>query len=191
VTRADEVVAAARVVLERDGADGLTMEAVASELRIKAPSLYKHVAGKGAIELELVALALDEMGQALHDALADPGLGGAGPGSPDRVATLLAAYRRHALDHPDLYRLATAGPLPRHLLPPGLEDRAGEPFLTVTGEPHRAQALWAFAHGMVILELDGRFPADSQLDVTWRAGASAFAGSAHPAGGPEPPARLP
>ena len=70
---------------------------------------------------------------------------------------------------------ATAGPLPRSELAPGLEDWAGEPFLLVTGEPHRAQALWSFAHGMVILEIDGRFPAGSDLDRTWRAGAAAFA----------------
>jgi AcrR family transcriptional regulator len=182
VTRADEVVAAARVVLERDGAEGLTMQAVAAELHIKAPSLYKHVDGKRAIEIELVALALSEMGQALHDALAAAGAGGAGPRGRDRVATLLAAYRRHALAHPNLYRLATAGPLPRHQLPPGLEDWAGEPFLTVTGDAHRAQALWAYAHGMVVLELDGRFPAGSELDVTWSAGASAFAGRVDLAG---------
>jgi len=182
VTRADEVVAAARVVLERDGVEGLTMQAVAAELHIKAPSLYKHVAGKGAIEVELVTLALAEMGQALHDALSRTDLAGAGPDARDQVATLLAAYRRHALARPNLYRLATAGPLPRHLLPPGLEDWAGEPFVTVTCDPHRAQALWAYAHGMVILELDGRFPAGAELDVTWTAGASAFATSADLAG---------
>jgi AcrR family transcriptional regulator len=188
VTRADEVVAAARVVLERDGVEGLTMRAVAAELHIKAPSLYKHVAGKAAIEAELVALALAEMGQALHGALTTTDGASAGPGARDRVATLLAAHRRHALAHPNLYRLATAGPLPRHQLPPGLDDWAGEPFLTVTGDPHRAQALWAYAHGMVILELDRRFPAGSELDVTWSAGASAFASSADLAGD-DPPTR--
>ena len=66
--RVAAVVAAAHTVLERDGIDGLTMHAVAGELGIKAPSLYKHVAGKGAIELGLVAVALAEIGQALHDA---------------------------------------------------------------------------------------------------------------------------
>jgi AcrR family transcriptional regulator len=186
VTRADEIVAAARVVLDRDGAEGLTMQAVAAELHIKAPSLYKHVDGKRAIEIELVALALSEMGQALHDALAATGARGAGTCARDRVATLLATYRGHALAHPNLYRLATAGPLPRHLLPPGLEDWAGEPFVTVTGDPHRAQALWAYAHGMVVLELDGRFPAGSELDITWSAGASAFAASADLAGTAHP-----
>ena len=45
MSRLDEVVAAARQVLERDGRDGLTMSA-AAELGIRAPSLYKHVAGR-------------------------------------------------------------------------------------------------------------------------------------------------
>jgi AcrR family transcriptional regulator len=168
VSRADEVVAAARRVLERDGRDGLTMAAVAAELGIRAPSLYKHVAGKAAIEVGLIDVALAETGRALHEVLRRPG------GRPPLVA-LLAAYRRHALAHPNLYRLATAGTLPRPQLTPGLEDWAGEPFLTVTGDAHRAQALWAFAHGMVILELDGRFPDGSDLDRTWREGAAAFA----------------
>jgi AcrR family transcriptional regulator len=169
VSRAEEVVAAARLVLERDGAAGLTMRSVADELGIRAPSLYKHVAGKGAIEAMLIEAALREMGESLHTAVRRPGRTGA-------VASLLRAYRRHALTHPNLYRLATAGPLARGELVPGLEDWAGEPFLLVTGDAHRAQALWAFTHGMVILELDRRFPKGSDLDRTWTRGAAAFDG---------------
>jgi AcrR family transcriptional regulator len=168
VSRADEVVAAARLVLERDGAQGLTMRSVAAELGIRAPSLYKHVDGKAAIEIVLIDAAFEEIGRSLHDALRQPG-------RRTPLEALLAAYRRHALTHPNLYRLATAGRLPRPHLTPGLEDWAGEPFLTVAGDPHRAQALWAYAHGMVILELDGRFPDGSDLDRTWREGAAAFA----------------
>ena len=171
--RADDVVAAARRVLDRDGQQGLTMRSVAEELHIKAPSLYKHVASKAAIEVELVAAALAEMGEALHATLADDG----------SIADLLATYRREAKAQPNLYRLATAGRLPREQLPEGLEDWAGEPFLSVTGEPHLAQALWSFAHGMVILEMDGRFPPGSDLDRTWAEGAAAFAREPHPAGG--------
>ncbi|HUY30028.1 MAG TPA: WHG domain-containing protein [Acidimicrobiales bacterium] len=44
----------------------------------------------------------------------------------------------------------------------------------VTGDASLAQALWSFAHGMVVLELDGRHPPGSDLDATWRAGADAF-----------------
>jgi hypothetical protein len=75
----------------------------------------------------------------------------------------------------NVYRLSASGTLDRAALPPGLEDWAGEPFLLATGDPHRAQALWSFAHGMVILEIDGRFPDGSDLDRTWRAGAAVFA----------------
>ena len=44
----------------------------------------------------------------------------------------------------------------------------------MTGDRPLAQALWAFAHGTTILELDGRFTARSDLDRTWRAGAGGF-----------------
>ena len=98
--RAAEVATAARLVLERDGADGLTMRAVADELGIRAPSLYKHVAGKPAIEVALVAAALTEIGEAMRAALARPG-------RPSPVHALLVAYRRwpevRDLERPDLW----------------------------------------------------------------------------------------
>jgi AcrR family transcriptional regulator len=151
------------------------MRTLADELGIRAPSLYKHVAGKAAIEVVLIESALTEIGHTLRGALVQPGRRGP-------VDALLLAYRRYARAHPNLYRLATAGRLPRSELTPGLEDWAGEPFLLTAREPHRARALWSFAHGMVILELDGRFPDASDLDRTWAEGAAAFSrGPATPA----------
>jgi AcrR family transcriptional regulator len=165
--RAAELVAAARGVLEAEGADALTMRRLGDELGIKAPSIYKHFPDKAAVESALVEEALAELGAVLHDAVARPGRR-----SP--VANLLLTYRTECVAQPNMYRLATSGPLDRAALPVGLEDWAGEPFLLATGEPHKAQAMWAFAHGMVILEIDDRFPDPSVLDRTWRAGATAF-----------------
>jgi AcrR family transcriptional regulator len=165
--RVAKVVAAARAVIGRAGLDGLTMQSVAAELRIKAPSLYKHVGGKRDIEIELIVDTLAETGEALHRAVAE-----ARPGR--RVAALLDAYRRVALAAPDRYRLATQGRLPRRELPPGLEAWAGAPFRLATGDPYRGQALWAFAHGMVVLEIDRRFADATHLDTTWAEGAAAF-----------------
>src|SRR5690606_1659859 len=156
-------------ILEAEGAEALTMRRLAHALGIKAPSLYKHFADKAAVEVALVERALLVMGDALRAAIARPGRRG-------RVAALLAAYRETALAHPNPYRLATSGAFPRAALAEGLEDWAGEPFYLAVGEPHRSQALWAFAHGMAILEIDGRFPDPSVLDRTWRAGAAAFEG---------------
>jgi AcrR family transcriptional regulator len=165
--RAAEIVDAARNILEKEGRDGLTMRRLGDELGIRAPSIYKHFTDKSAVESALIEDALAEIGTALHAALARPGRHRA-------VARLLATYRAFAVAHPNLYRLATAGPLDRAALAPGLEDWAGAPFFLATGDAHRAQALWAFAHGMVILEIDERFVPGSDLDRTWKAGAAAF-----------------
>ena len=166
-TRANEIVAAAREVLEKDGREALTMRRLADELGIRAPSLYKHFADKAAVESALIEAAFVEIGTALHDAVARPGRRGA-------VSNLLAVYRSYGVEHPNAYRLATSGPLDRAAIAPGIEDWAGEPFFIATGEAYRAQALWSFAHGMVTLEIDGRFAEGSDLDRTWRTGATAF-----------------
>jgi AcrR family transcriptional regulator len=168
--RATEIVAAARRVLEGEGRDALTMRRLGAEVGMQAPSLYKHVADKTALEVALIEQALQEMGERLHAAVVKPGRRGP-------VVAVLAAYRTHAVANPNMYRLATSGHLPRRAIAPGLEEWAGEPFFLATADPARAQALWSFAHGMVILEIDGRYPPGSDLDATWRAGAAAFAAS--------------
>jgi AcrR family transcriptional regulator len=165
--RAADIVVAARRILEAEGVEALTMRRLASAVGVRAPSLYKHFPTKHAVEAALIEEGMIELGQALRAAVRTPAHGGA-------VRNLLEVYRRAAVGRPALYRLATAGPLPRDDLPPGLEAWVGEPFFLVTGDPWRAQALFSFAHGMVILELDDRFPPGSDLRRTWEAGAAAF-----------------
>jgi AcrR family transcriptional regulator len=160
--RATQIVTVARLLLEREGAEALTMRALADAVGMQAPSLYKHFRNKAALELVMISDALWEIGEICHDA--------AGAG----LVALAAAYRAEARRQPNLYRLATQGPLDRAHLPPGLEEWAGNPWFLVTGDPALAQACWSFAHGMVILELDGRYPPDSDLDATWGAGVRAF-----------------
>ena len=171
--RVRDVVAAARKILEREGPDGLTMRRVAERMGIRAPSLYKHVDGKEALEELLMTDAFRELGHQLHDAVGSPRKGG----SRKKALTELArVYRRWALAHPHLYRLVTGGPLPRERMPQGLEAWTAEPVVMAAGgDPDRARAVWAFAHGMTILELDGRFPPDADLDAAWAAGIDGFA----------------
>lgn len=163
-----DIVDAATAVLDAEGPDALTMRRLADELGMQAPSLYKHIRDKAALEAAIIEDALFDMGDALHQALARPGQVGV-------VRAVLAAYRRIALARPNRYRLATSGPLRRDLLPECLEEWAGQPFYFAAGDPCRAQALWSAAHGMVILEINDRYPAGSRLDRTWRATAAAFA----------------
>jgi AcrR family transcriptional regulator len=165
--RTAQIVSVARRVLEAEGPEALTMRRLGSELGIQAPSIYKHFSGKPEVEMALIEEALAEFGDVSHRVLHDA--------APEhRIMRLLDVYRRHALEHASLYRLATSGPLRRDRLPHGLEEWAGNPWFVVTGDESLAQALWSFAHGMVILELDGRYPPGSDLDKTWRAGAQSF-----------------
>jgi AcrR family transcriptional regulator len=166
--RAAQLVAAALELLEAEGPDALTMRHLADAVGIRAPSIYKHLPDKAALEAALIEEALVAVGAALHAAVARPGRRGA-------VRALLGAYRPTCVERPHLYRLATAGPLPHEHLPADLHEWAGEPFFLATGDPYRSQALWSLAHGMVILEIDDRFPAGSDLTRTWRAAADAFA----------------
>jgi AcrR family transcriptional regulator len=167
VGRSAQIVRAAREILESQGPEALTMRSLGAAIDIRAPSLYKHFSSKRAVEIALIEEGLLESGQLMYHAVAKPGRR-----SP--IAALLATYRAVALANPNLYRLMTSGSLPRTDLTPGLEDWAGKPFSLATGDPYLGQALWAFAHGMVVLEIDRRFYESSNLDRTWRSGARAF-----------------
>ncbi len=166
--RATAIVDVASRVLEAEGSEALTMRRLGDELGVSAPSIYKHFADKAAVEAALVERAFLDLGAALHRVIDRPGRRGP-------IAALLATYRERSVASPNVYRLATGGPLDHGAIAPGVEEWAGRPFFLVTGEAYRAQALWAFAHGMVILEIDNRFLDTSHLDRTWRSGAQAFA----------------
>jgi Tetracyclin repressor-like, C-terminal domain len=81
--------------------------------------------------------------------------------------------------HPHLYRLMTDQPLPASTYPPAVEDRAAAPLQRAAGS-RRARAVFAFAHGMVLLELTGRIPPDDP-DHAWKEGVTAFQARGRPA----------
>ncbi len=164
-TRARDVVTVGRRVLEQEGPDALTMRRVADELGIRAPSLYKHLPHKNALETAIIADGFEEAAAAFEAAV---------DGADDPLTAFVAAYRAFAAAHPHVYRLMTQGPLPREHLPPGLEARTAAPLLHAMGSAPRARAAWAFIHGMTILELDARFPADESTEPAWREGIAAL-----------------
>jgi AcrR family transcriptional regulator len=164
--RRDDIVRAALELLEEEGAEALTMRRLADRLGVKAPSLYKHLASKEELEGALMAVGLEQVGSVLAEAARSGG---------DPLTAIAVAYRRFALAHPHLYRLLTERPLLRERLPEGVEARAAAPLVEAAGDPDRARAAWAFAHGMVHLELSGRFPPDADLDAAWRSGIAALA----------------
>ena len=163
--RAREIVAAARELLEAEGPEGLSMRRVAERVGIRAPSIYKHLPDKQALEAALISAGFVEWAEVFEAAV----------GESEPLAALTRAYRGYAKCHPHLYRLMTERPLARDRLAPGVEERAARPIVAaVGGDPDAARALWAFAHGMTILELDERFPPGADLEAAWATGIAGF-----------------
>jgi AcrR family transcriptional regulator len=164
--RAREIADAALELLEAEGPEGLSMRRLADRLGIRAPSIYKHLPDKEALEAAIISAGFELQADAFAAAL---------EGADDPLTAIAGAYRAFAREHPHLYRLMTARELNRALLTPGVEERAAVPVHeAVGGDRDLARATWAFAHGMTILELDRRFPPDADLDAAWRRGLDAF-----------------
>ena len=163
--RRREIVTAARELLEQEGAEALSMRRLADRIGIRAPSIYKHLPDKRALNA-LISAGFEELATAFHDALR---------GASDPASAIAVAYRGFARTHPHLYRLMTERPLDRENLVPGAEERAAQPLVDAFGgDVDLARAAWVFAHGLTILELNDRFPADADVEAAWERGLAAL-----------------
>ena len=169
--RAREIVTVARLLLEEEGLDSFSMRRLADRLGVRAPVIYKYFASKSALVAALISVGFEEQAVLFEGALA----------SSDHPLTAMAEiYRAYGRDNPNLYRLMYDRDLERRLLLPGSEERAVIPAVQAAGgDRDLARAAWAFAHGMMILELNNRFPGDADLDAAWRRGMA----SLDPSGG--------
>ncbi len=164
--RRAQLIAAARQLLETEGAEALTIRRLGEAVGIRGPSVYKHVPDKATIEDALTVIALAEQAEAIQDV-------------PATFADLARTYRMWAVSHPHLHRLLNDRPLNRSQLPPGLEDRAAAPLIDACGGDHAlARAAWATMKGLVDLELADRFPPGADLDAVYAAAARAYAAAA-------------
>lgn len=157
-TSQSAIVAAARDLLEEGGPAAVTMQAVATRVGVRAPSLYKRVRDRDAL-LTLVAQATaTELGDRLT---------ASGP----RLADLIRTYRAFAHHRPEGFRLMYAGDAAAAEM-----GRAAEPVLHVTrvavGEAalDEARLLTAWATGFISMELAGAFRLGGDVDAAFEYG---------------------
>lgn len=168
----DALRAAAREVLERDGRDGLTMQAVATALGVRAPSLYKHVRDRG----DLVRIVAEDVARDLGERM-DVALGRAASDAGSAVRALAAAARAYAHEWPNGYALVF-GPLPEpERAGRAALDRGSAAILEVSrrlaGDEHAldaARTLTAWMHGFTSMELAGAFRLGGEVDSAWSYG---------------------
>ena len=164
MTSEAKIVTAARSLLERQGPTALTMRAIAAEVGVKGPSLYKRVPDRNGV----LRLVLDEVADELTAAL------DAAASTGDAVSDLRAmtsAFRHFAFENPAAYALLFS---PDPML--GSEARAQQSSATLLARMAdlvgpddalpAARTLVAWAHGFVTMELSGAFhlggdPADA------------------------------
>jgi AcrR family transcriptional regulator len=169
-----EVVAAGRALLEAGGLDAVTMQAVAAQVGVRAPSLYKRFPSRGALLAAIATATLEELGERLAPMSRDP----------DAAAGLRAlalAYRAFAFANPRAFELLYMN-LPADSRPSVEETaRATAPVLTVAERlvgPDRAleaaRLVTAFANGFIAMELAGAFRLGGDLDRSYLYGVDAL-----------------
>jgi AcrR family transcriptional regulator len=153
----DSIVNAALTFLDREGWDALTINALATQLGTKGPSLYNHVQSlddlRRTVRMRVVGDIIDMLNTV-----------GQGRTRDDAVMAMASAYRSYAHHHPGRYSAFTRMPLDGD--DPEFTDAtraAAAPVISVLrsygldGEEafYAALEFWSAMHGFVLLEMTG------------------------------------
>lgn len=118
-TRQAILEAAQRQLAEGGGAGSLSLNALARDVGMAGPSLYRYFPSRDALLTELIVDGYEDLADTLHRGLAKHRRR-AGPAT-DPAAELTAyaeLYRRWALAHPATYELLMGAPVPNYAAPP-------------------------------------------------------------------------
>jgi AcrR family transcriptional regulator len=103
----EQIKAVALRQLADHGVQGLSLNAIARELGMTGPALYRYVASRDELLAELVVDAWEELAEAIERA-AEKQRDASGP---KRLAAIGLAYRAWAIAEPQRYKLAIQTPL--------------------------------------------------------------------------------
>ena len=158
-TSTEEIVAAGRDILEVAGPSGLTMQAVAERVGVRAPSLYKRVRDRDALHAAVAAASIDALTARLESA-------------GDDIAALAYAYRRFAQEHPEGFRIMFSIATPHDAL-----ERSAAPLIraatALVGDDDAldaARLFTAWATGFLQMELSGAFRLGGDVDRAFEYG---------------------
>lgn len=161
-----DIVAAAREIVSSGGLDALTMQAVATKVGVRAPSLYKRVNGRAELIRLVVVAAIDELEGRLAAAAAsvasDPRAA---------IAGLARELRSFAHSDPSGFGLIFGG-TPVDARPPiEVLARSAAPLIDavrrLVGDGvalDAARTVTAWANGFLTMELSGAFQLGGDVD---------------------------
>ncbi|HCS61636.1 MAG TPA: TetR family transcriptional regulator [Microbacterium sp.] len=164
------IVAAGREILEARGSAGLTMQAVATRVGVRAPSLYKRIRDREALLSAVAEAVVDDLAARLTSVAATTTVTSTDTtpmtNGHDTLEILADEFRAFAHDHPEGFRLIFTASAPLDAL-----DRAAQPVLTASaalvGEADALKAARLFTSwttGFLQMELAGAFRLGGDVD---------------------------
>src|SRR6201997_4986907 len=152
------IVNAALTFLDREGWDALTINALATQLGTKGPSLYNHVDSledlRRTVRMRVIADLVTMLGRVAEGRVGD-----------DAVLVMAGAYRSYAHHHPGRYSAFTRMPLAGSDDPEftAATKGAAAPVMEVLASYgldlehafYAALEFWSALHGFVLLEMTG------------------------------------
>ncbi|MFI7600731.1 TetR/AcrR family transcriptional regulator [Actinoplanes sp. NPDC049681] len=136
---ATEIKDAARRLLVAGGPTAVSLRAIARDVGMTAPALYRYFPGLDALVLAIVTDLFEDLRMTVEDVAAAH----ADDEPLTRVGHMARGFRRWALDHPAEFALMFGSPVPgvtqfgEHCVPGPVNDagaRFGETFFAVLGE---------------------------------------------------------
>lgn len=178
-TTNDEIMAAARELLDAGGLDALTMQAVAVKVGVRAPSLYKRVRSREELVGLVVESAVLELAEQLDAAVdereADP---------TDALVALAGTLREFAHLYPNRFRLvfapsssATRPSADALARSSAAVLRVSERLAGADDALEAARTVTAWALGFLTMELSGSFQLGGDPAAAYEYGARAIARS--------------
>jgi AcrR family transcriptional regulator len=158
----EDILAAARTILKDQGYSELSMRGLGRAAGITAPTIYDYFPGKEAVLDALFADGADMLASEIKQAAA-----AAEPGA-ERLQAIGSAYRRFAIENPDLYLLLFGGADPSYtpsetlieklhhisdLAAEAVQEAMEVGYLKPGSAEDVSNSMWVMAHGSVMLEL--------------------------------------
>lgn len=109
----EEIKTVARQQMAESGAAALSLNAIAREMGLTTPALYRYFANRDALVTELIVAAFQSLGDAIEQADA----GKARDDFDGRFQAMAHAYRNWAITHPQDYDLIFGTPIPHYHAP--------------------------------------------------------------------------
>jgi AcrR family transcriptional regulator len=162
-TSVDAIVSAARDLLETEGLTGLTMQAVANRVGVRAPSLYKRVEGRDHLVRLVAEATLTELASRLDSATT--------------AAEALDGYRTFSHKYPAAFQLCMGQGASPSIVGHSYWEVASAAIVRISGElagaDHAldaARTFTAWAVGFITIELNSGFNLGGDVDRAWEFG---------------------